>query len=411
MSAATPPRPAGAVPAGDRVGARPDGLDACDRCLALSQLTVTLAKVPRLRLVPPMTQPEDGSDPVPEIFEAPLLPCADGLPPLPGELARAVDEVSAARAISIRHSLRGWSADAVRERAVASGLLARCQCSPAYPTSLLELSDPPPVLYVRGDAGTLLACPGSAIAMVGTRHPTAVGRDAAHRIASGIAHAGGVVVSGMALGVDGASHEGALAVGGRTIAVLASGADRPSPPSHRRLYDRILDAGAVVSELPPGMPPLKWTFPARNRIIAGLCQATVVVEAPRRSGALITAEQAFDIGRDVYAVPGSLANEQCEGTNRLLADGAGAVIDGTALASLLEVGTSRGPVVPREGPLAEVHGVLTRGPLSVAELGARIETSMGPGELELVLLDLELAGWITRRPDGRYGVVTTWVPA
>lgn len=403
--------PAPSPKTGHPQGRRPEELDVCDRCLALSQLTVTLAKVPRVRLEIPMTEPEDGTDPVPIVFAAPLVPRDDGLAPLPGELVRAVEEVTVQRALTIRHDLRDWTADAVRERTRQAGLTAWCSCSPSYPPCLLELSDPPPVLYVRGDPQVLLACPGRSIAMVGTRHPTAVGRDAARRIASGIAHSGGLVVSGMALGVDAASHEGALAVGGRTVAVLASGADRASPPSNGRLYDRILDAGAVVSELPPGMPPNRWTFPARNRIIAALSQATVVVEAPRRSGALITAEQAQDIGRDVYAVPGSLANEQCEGTNRLLADGAGAVIDGTALASLLEMGRTHGPVVPRDGPLAEVHQALVRAPLSVSELTARIATSMGPGEVELVLLDLELAGWISRRPDGRYGVVTTWVPA
>lgn len=390
----------------------PADVQVCDRCLALSQLTVTLARVPRLRLVAPMTEPDDGTDPVPVVFPAPLVPCADGLRPTPGDLVRAVDDVLPDRAAAVASQQAKWSADAVRQAAVDANLAAFCMCSGEYPQPLLELTDPPPVIYTRGDRAIFEHCPAQAVGMVGTRHPTLVGRETARRIAGGIARCDGTIVSGMALGIDAASHEGALMTGGLTIAVLASGADRPSPSSHRDLYAQILDRGAVISEMPPGIQPFRWSFPARNRIIAALSRATVVVEAPLRSGALITAEQATDMGRDVYAVPGSIASDVSEGTNRLLQDGAGAVIDGAHLAQYhLGLGKVIGAAgAPAGGVLAEVHETLARGPLSIAELSRRTETSLGPGELELVLLDLELAGWVARRPDGRYRVVDRWHP-
>lgn len=368
---------------GDRFAAA--GLDVCDRCLALSQLTVVLAKVPV------------------------LTKAAADLAPTPGALIRGIEgDIGRDRVLKVAAEHRGWSADGVRETALDAGLVAFCLCSTGYPDALRALADPPPVLYVRGDPGVLANCPDQAISMVGTRHPTRIGRDAASRIAAGLARSGATVVSGMALGIDGACHDGALSVGGLTVAVLASGADRPSPPSHRLLYDRILDCGAVVSEMPPGIQPFRWSFPARNRIIAALGLGTVVVEAPLRSGALITVEQAQDLGKDVFAVPGSLSSNVSEGTNRMLVDGAGAVLDGAFLASQLGMTRVAGLAGPKEGPLADVHEVLARGPLSRHELSDSMATSLEAGELELALLDLELAGWVARRPDGRYRVVDRW---
>jgi DNA processing protein len=389
-------------------------MTACDRCLALSELTVWLCKVPVIRTqasreaLMKLAEHDDAAKTrPPRPLEAPQLAVADGLPPLPGELVRAADGISADRVRTARAALATWTADGVRLRCVEAGLVAVCSCSPAFPDCVRQLSDVPPVLYVRGNFTALDACEDNAIAMVGTRRPTVVGREASRRIAAGIARSGGTVISGMALGVDAAAHEGALSVAGRTIAVLASGADRASPSSNRRLYDRILEDGAVLSELPPGTRPAKWSFPARNRIIAALAKVTVVVEAPLRSGALITVEQAQDLGRDVYAVPGSLASDTSEGTNRMLCDGAQAVVDGGALAVQLGMQRSAGLVGPQAGPLADVHGALSRGPLSIDELTRRA-TSLGPGEVELALLDLELAGWVSRRPDGRYRVVDRW---
>jgi DNA processing protein len=381
-------------------------MSACDRCLALSQLTLALAQVPRLRGVHPEEPRFDDNG---HLLPPTPGPFATDLAPVPAELVHAVLGLEPERARTLAAGfLKDWSAEPVRERAAEGGLALHCQCAPGYPECLRTLRDPPPVLHVRGAMSVVDSCPENAIAMVGTRRPTLVGREASRRIAAGIARADGIVVSGMALGVDGAAHQGALSVNGLTLAVLASGADRPSPSSHRRLYDEILERGAVVAELPPGSEPSnRWSFPARNRLIAALGKATVVVEAPLRSGALITVDHAHDLGRDVFAVPGSLASATSEGSNQLLCDGAGAVIDGAALAGDLGLERLSGRIGPREGPLAEVHQALARGPLSTDEL-ARRATSLGPGELELALLDLELAGWVARRPDGRYRVVDRW---
>ncbi|MDQ8043976.1 MAG: DNA-processing protein DprA [Solirubrobacteraceae bacterium] len=390
--------------------------DVCVRCLALSELTWALGKVPRLRDGGTESEDVDGdaggsreSAEKAAALAAPLVPTAEGLEPHPGDLVRAVEGVGSVRAKKVEAQYRRWDAAMVIASGVESGLAGVCMCSARYPEALRHLSDPPPVLWVRGSWEPLDDGSDNAIAMVGTRRPTIVGREAARRIGAGIARSGGTVVSGMALGIDGAAHEGALSVGGTTIAVLAGGADRATPPSHGRLYDRILERGCVVAEMPPGRRPEKWSFPARNRLIAALSRATVVVEAPMRSGALITVEQAHDLGRDVFAVPGSLAVDTCEGTNRMLCDGALAVVDGGALVAQLGMNRAGERVAPAaEGPVADIHRALSRGALSIDELGIRTGGILGPGEIELALLDLELAGWIIRRSDGRYGVVDRW---
>jgi DNA processing protein len=188
------------------------------------------------------------------------------------------------------------------------------------PMRLRDIYAPPCVLYVWG----ALPQPddGVYIAMVGTRNVTAYGVEAATKLAGGLSHSGAVVVSGMALGVDAASHKGALKAGGKTIAVIGCGIDIDYPVANRELKRLIAQNGAVVSEYPPGVRPDRINFPTRNRIIAGLSLGTVVVEAGGRSGALITASLAAEMGRDVFAVPGSIFSPMSEGTNRLLRDGA-----------------------------------------------------------------------------------------
>jgi DNA processing protein len=174
-----------------------------------------------------------------------------------------------------------------------------------YPPRLLEIDDPPPVLFVRGDRTTLAVT--DAIAVVGTRHPTGAGRRVAFDIGVGIARLGGVVVSGLAVGIDGRAHEGAVAARAPTIAVIGSGHGVLYPVAHKELAHRIVETGgAVVSELPPMVRGTRGTFPQRNRIISGLARATVVVEAPSGSGALITADRALEQGREVFVVPGPL---------------------------------------------------------------------------------------------------------
>jgi DNA processing protein len=189
-----------------------------------------------------------------------------------------------------------------------------------YPALLQQITDPPIVLWVRGATADLNARPF--IAMVGSRNATAEGTVLARRLARDLASEGFGIASGMALGIDGAAHRGALDASGSTIAVLGCGADVTYPRSHRGLADEIAASGAVASEYLPGMPPLARHFPLRNRIISGLARATVVVEASERSGSLITARMALEQGRDVLAVPGSVASGCHGGCHALIRDGA-----------------------------------------------------------------------------------------
>jgi DNA processing protein len=188
-----------------------------------------------------------------------------------------------------------------------------------YPAPLKEIPDPPGVLFVRG---TLEAADRMAVAIVGARRATRYGKQQAERLAGGLARAGLTVVSGMARGIDGAAHRGALAAGGRTIAVLASGVLNPYPPEHAKLADEIAAQGALLSEVAPTMPPISGMFPQRNRIISGLTLGTIVIEAADRSGALITARHAMEQGREVFAVPGQVDNPLSAGPHRLIRDGA-----------------------------------------------------------------------------------------
>lgn len=189
----------------------------------------------------------------------------------------------------------------------------------AYPRLLREIVDPPPVLYVRGE---LRPADDWAVAVVGTRRVTVYGRQATARLAGDLARAGVCIVSGLAKGVDTCAHRAALEAGGRTIAVLGSGPDQIYPPENAGLAKEIVQRGALVTEFPPGVPPDAQNFPRRNRIIAGLAKATLVVEAGQSSGALITADLALEQGRDVFAVPGSIFSPASEGPNRLIRDGA-----------------------------------------------------------------------------------------
>ena len=212
-------------------------------------------------------------------------------------------------------------------RAEALGMVVLLHTDPAYPRRLRHLADPPPLLFLRGDPA-LLATAG--VAIVGSRRATARGRQVARKIGAAVAGAGVPVVSGMALGVDGEAHRGALEVSGPTVAVLGRGADAPYPPAHRRLFRDILRDGLVVSEFAPGTPALPHHFPRRNRILAALARVVVVVEAGAKSGALITVEHALDLGMDVFAVPGPIDSPACRGSNGLLADGARPLVSVTS---------------------------------------------------------------------------------
>jgi len=189
----------------------------------------------------------------------------------------------------------------------------------AYPRALREIHDPPGVLFVRG---RLMPNDALAIGIVGTRHGSQYGLRQAERLAGGLARAGLCVISGLARGIDSAAHRGALAAGGRTIAVLASGVMNIYPPEHDKLAEAIAAQGALVSESPPRAQPLAGTFPQRNRLISGLSLGVIVVEAAERSGALITARHAMEQGREVFAVPGNVDSRASRGCHQLIRDGA-----------------------------------------------------------------------------------------
>ena len=189
----------------------------------------------------------------------------------------------------------------------------------AYPEQLKEISDPPPLLFVKGKP-ELLRQPQ--IAMVGSRNPSTIGSKIAHEFAQALAQAGFVITSGMALGIDAASHHGALNAGGLTIAVAGTGLDRVYPACHKQLATDIVAQGALVSEFPPGTTAKAGHFPRRNRIISGLCQGLLVVEAAQQSGSLITARMALEQNREVFAIPGSIYNPLARGCNALIRQGA-----------------------------------------------------------------------------------------
>jgi len=206
--------------------------------------------------------------------------------------------------------------------------------SPDYPRNLLQIYDPPPVLYVRGE---LTPEDEWAVAVVGTRRASAYGREAARRLSEDLARNRVTVVSGLARGIDAVAHRAALEAGGRTIAVLGSGVDVIYPPEHRRLAQSIAENGAILSEYPLGTRPEGGNFPPRNRIISGLSKGVIIVEAGVRSGALITADFAAEQGRDVFAVPGSIFQRGSVGTNRLIQEGAHPVLSASDVLEALNL--------------------------------------------------------------------------
>ncbi len=297
-------------------------------------------------------------------------------------------------------------ADTLAWRAAAPGRSVLVLGDPAYPAPLLHSPDPPLLLYLQGDT-TLLSSP--CLAIVGSRRPTAQGRDNAQRFAQALAAQGWTIVSGLAAGVDGAAHAGALAAGGRTIAVVGTGIDRVYPPSHRALAHRIAETGLLVSELCLGTPPLAGNFPQRNRIIAGLARGTLVVEAALRSGSLITARLASEAGREVLAIPGSILAPQSAGCHALIRQGAALADSPERVAE--ELGPLRAQATPVRAPAAvaacapsaaqdPVLAALGHDPQSLDTL---IDRCGWPAHsLSAHLLTLELDGLVARLPGGLY---------
>ena len=242
--------------------------------------------------------------------------------------------------------LADFDVDRTRTAIDAAGVTAICRHSAAFPARLLQLADPPAVLFARGNAvrGLKELARGPAVAIVGSRKASPHGIEMARELGRGLAAARITVVSGLALGVDAGAHVGTLAGQGFPVAVLGGGPDVVYPRANAGLHRRIAARGLLISELPPGQRPFRWSFPARNRIMAGLCEATVVVEAAEGSGSLITSEFAEDLGRIVGAVPGPALWERAKGSNALLRSGA-AVVTRTedVLDELYGIGVARPP--------------------------------------------------------------------
>jgi DNA processing protein len=335
--------------------------------------------------------------PPPAIFAAPAVT----LRSLGGEaLAAALAEAPADWAAQCAATAAWLAADATRRVLT----LADAQ----YPSTLLHTADPPLLLFAHGRIELLAA--RDALAIVGSRSPTAQGRDNARAFAAHFSRAGWCVVSGLALGIDGAAHEGALdgiAEGGAggTVAVLGTGIDRIYPARHAALARRIARAGLLVSEFPLGTPPLAPNFPQRNRIIAGLARGTLVVEAALPSGSLITARQAVEAGREVFAIPGSIHSPQSRGCHALIKQGAKLVESaddvlaefGAAAPTPVATDPAAAGDAGRRDPLLDALGY---DPASLDALGAR--TGWPAAELAARLLELELAGHVQRLPGGLY---------
>ena len=272
-----------------------------------------------------------------------------------------------------------------------------------YPQALRQIPDPPALLYGCGSLPE-----GPALAIVGTRHPTDFGRAFTERLAEELGAAGVVVVSGLARGIDAAAHRGTLCGGGKTLAVLGCGIDRAYPQENLRLYQQISEQGALLSEYPPGSEPLPGHFPGRNRIISGLSKATLVIEASRDSGSLITAEFALEQGREVLAVPGGVDRKTSYGPNLLIKQGAHPVTEAQEILEILGFNASDRWARPHTEPtalqLAEPAGaVLARLDLTPRHSDELAwESGLTPMELSAILLQLELHGYAEKLPGGRY---------
>jgi DNA processing protein len=294
-----------------------------------------------------------------------------------------------------------------RSELAESGTVCATIDDSGYPAALRELHDPPLAVFVRGALSDAPPPPpGGAVAIVGARRPTDAGLRIGRRLGAFAAAGGVTVVSGMALGIDAAAHGGALDAGGSTIAVLGCGTDVAYPRRHRGLYERILEVGLVISEYPPGTAPAPWRFPARNRLIAALAATLVVVEARARSGALITADHALDLGRDVVAVPGAAGSSSAAGTNGLIKAGAGLVEDEADLGVWLGIDAP----VPYPPPAEEEARALLERLSGAPAFPDEVSGADGPGRTAALLSRLEVEGWVVRDPTGRYTLARAWTP-
>jgi DNA processing protein len=284
--------------------------------------------------------------------------------------------------------VREFDESAYRVGIESRGIRWLARSAAAFPRGLAAIFDPPVGLFVRGEEDVaLLERP--AVAVVGARSCSPYGSSVARMLGRELAGAGLVVVSGLARGVDGEAHRGALEAGGTTIAVLGCGVDRVYPAAHAELARRVTERGLIVSEYAPGVEPAPWRFPARNRIIAGLTAATVVVEARERSGALITADLAIEEGREVYAVPGEITSALSAGTNALLRIGATALTSSTDVLEAFGIAAAEANRVDLSPAAELILDRLRDRPASVDELTRELE--LPASEIGTALAELELA--------------------
>ncbi len=315
-----------------------------------------------------------------------------GLMDLGFRVGFAPDEVRARVADALRR------AEAALKDAARLGLRVVAARTPAYPSRLAEIIDPPIVLWTLGEG----CLERRSVAIVGSRRATPAGLHVARQLGRDLAGAGWTIVSGMALGVDGAAHEGALEAGGETLAVLGCGADIVYPYAHRALAARIAEHGRILSEFPPGTAPRPWHFPLRNRIISGLARAIVVVEASEKSGSLITARLAMEQGRDVLAVPGSAASGRYRGSHALIKDGARLVETMDDVLDEIEgVSRIRAGATDKTCVISELEGMMAVGePYSVDELAA--VSRLPSPDLLAQLGRLEVEGRMSRTAGGSF---------
>ncbi len=293
--------------------------------------------------------------------------------------------------------------DALETQLDALGASALTLQDADYPSLLKELPDAPPVLYVKG---TLQARDRWAVAFVGTRRATVYGREMTRRLVEPLVGAGVTIVSGLALGIDATAHRAALEAGGRTVAVLGCGIDRVYPPEHRKLAAAITQHGALVTEFPPGTPPEAKNFPVRNRIISGMSLGVAVIEAPKRSGALLTANVAADQGREVFAVPGNVTSASSMGTNLLLQSGATLILNTQDILDALqldytavETRTQVQALIPDDPIEAQLVALLGDEPIHIDELYRQSDLSFA--QVSSTLAMMELKG-LVQRHEGMY---------
>ena len=357
--------------------------EACERCVARAALLQSLS--PLIELV---ATREPGS----RVRE--LLGLEDA------ELTRALAPRRSARA----ERDRAPSTDQVRSRLRAAGLWSTCRHRDAYPSRLHDLgTQAPAALFGRGHRDLLARVEHQlAVSVVGARRASAYGLTTAEALGGSLAGAQVIVISGLAHGVDSAAHRGALSSKGSTIAVLGAGAERSYPRGQWRLYERIAAGGLVISELPPGTRPYRWTFPARNRIMAALAELTVVVEAALRSGSLITAEMALDLGREVGAIPGPVSSARHEGANALLADGARFIRGAQDVLDIL-CGPGERQLVEHGPELsANAAAVLSRLEADDSPDAIAVALSAPAAKIATALAQLERHGYVESDPAGRY---------